>query len=157
MPISAAGSDTPMPLSVRGFTLLELLIVIALIAGVASGIGLSLRENSTDDLLREGQRLAALLESARAQSRVRGVTVYWHAHETGFEFQGLPAKSLPRQWLNRNTRARPAKPIVLGPDPLIPPSAVALYREGTPGLVWVTSDGLRPFKVQYSASVGRPQ
>ena len=53
----------------RGFTLIELLVVVALIA-IASGVAsLSLRDGTASRLEHEGQRLAALLESARAEAR----------------------------------------------------------------------------------------
>jgi len=63
-PTSAPGSK-PLPgrrAAVRGFTLVELLVVLLLIA-LASGLaGLALRDGREDQLEREAQRLAALLE-----------------------------------------------------------------------------------------------
>jgi general secretion pathway protein H len=130
----AAGNKRLPPFS-RGFTLVELLVVIALIAA----------------LQRDAERLAALLESARAQARAQGVPVVWHSQMggTAFEFAGLPPPGLPRAWLNTQTRAAPGIRLTLGPDPLIEPQAVALSSVSSPGrTLWVVTDGLRPFKVQ---------
>ena len=56
----------------RGFTLMELLVVISLMALVSVGVVFAMGDNSQDQLQREGQRLAAQLEAARAQSRASG-------------------------------------------------------------------------------------
>ena len=61
----------------RGFTLIELLVVVSLIALGTAGVSLAMRDGNATRLEREGQRLAALLEAARAQSRASGVAVRW--------------------------------------------------------------------------------
>jgi general secretion pathway protein H len=45
----------------RGFTLLELLVVVAIMAIATAGVGLAMRDASQSQLEREAQRLAALL------------------------------------------------------------------------------------------------
>ena len=57
----------------RGFTLLELLVVISIMALATAGVGLAMRDGGQTQLEREAARLAALLESARAQSRAGGI------------------------------------------------------------------------------------
>ena len=60
-----------------GFTLLELLIVIAVIA-VASGLTiLALRDPAGQQLEQEAARLAALLDAARLESRISGQALTW--------------------------------------------------------------------------------
>ena len=128
----------------RGFTLLELLVVVSIMALATAGVGLALRDGSQQSLEREGERLAALLESARAQSRASGVPVRWRAVEGGFRFDGLRAGTLPTQWLDNSTRVRGPGSLVLGPEPLIGPQQVILVQPQHPEhALRVASDGLR--------------
>ena len=147
---------SPAPL--RGFTLLELMIVVAIIALATAGVSLSLRDGGEASLEREALRLSALLESARAQSRTSGVPVLWRSTGGGFEFVGVaPAPSAgaddlakARDWLSPDTRALITQPagapvLVLGPDPLIAAQRVQLM-QGERQLTLGT-DGLAPFAV----------
>ena len=130
----------------RGFTLLELLVVVSIMALATAGVGLALRDGSQQSLEREGERLAALLESARAQSRASGVPVRWRAVDGGFRFDGLRAGTLPTQWLDNSTRVRGPGSLVLGPEPLIGPQQVILVQPQHPEhALRVATDGLRPF------------
>ena len=76
MPTSAAGSKRPTALP-PGFTLLELLVVVALIAVATAGVSLSLRDSAQSALQRDAERLAVLLETGRAQARANGLPVVW--------------------------------------------------------------------------------
>ena len=91
----------------RGFTLIELLIVISIMALASAGVSMALRDNSQTQLEREAQRLAALLDTARARSRASGVAVQWVSTPQGFTFTGLPEGSMPQQWLSPGTQALP--------------------------------------------------
>ena len=137
----------------RGFTLLELLVVVAIMAVAAAGVSLAMRDNSETALEREAQRLAVLFESARAQSRANGTPVYWHTTAEGFRFEGLPAQALPDRWLAAGTTVRGSPTVQLGPEPIIGPQAVELVSinptaNPSHGALRVATDGLRPFAVQ---------
>ncbi len=132
-----------------GFTLLELLIVLAIMAVATAGVSLALRDGSSRALEREAQRLAALFESARAQSRMRASPVRWHTTATGFAFDGLPAAALPSAWLGDDVQAPGAGTVVLGPEPVIGAQQVRLVSISEPSRsLWVATDGVRPFSVQ---------
>ena len=134
-----------------GFTLLELMVVMVIVA-VATGLTVvTLRDRSQSKLEEEGARLSALLETARTQSRIVGTDVRWAPLTTGgFEFIGLPpqaAKELPSHWLDSDTTATivGAPQLLLGPEPLLPAQRVVLHlgeRE-----IAVGTDGLSPFQI----------
>lgn len=162
MPTSAAGSKRPTALP-SGFTLLELLVVVALIAVATAGVSLSLRDSAHSALQRDAERLAVLLETGRAQARANGLPVVWRTQDNtpnmvqSFVFEGLPPPGLPQNWLADSTRATPGSAITLGPEPLIEPQVVALSAPQSPGqTLWVVTDGLRPFKVQTSREQAPP-
>ena len=138
----------------RGFTLFELLVVISIIALATAGVGVAMRDTGQSLLEREAARLAALLESARAQSRASGVPVRWRAVPGGFRFEGLPDSAevaTARQWLDAGTLVRGPSPAVLqlGPEPLIPPQQVLITHQAHPErTLRVATDGVRPFTVE---------
>ena len=131
----------------RGFSLLELLVVISIMALATAGVSLSLRDSGQSRLEREAQRLSALLEAGRAQARASGTLVRWRAMGSGFRFEGLPTgNTLPTQWLDPGTRVADGTVLILGPEPLLPPQRTLLTHVDTPGLrMAVASNGLRPF------------
>lgn len=150
MQISAAGNSRRF--GPRGFSLLELLVVVAIVAMVSAGVGFAMRDSSQVQLDRDAERLAALLESARAQSRVSGVPVRWRATASGFRFEGLVATALPAQWLDPDTDVA-GEPglasILLGPEPIIGPQEVVLMSRSQPARrVRLATDGVRPFAIQ---------
>ena len=150
----------------RGFTLLELMVVVAIVALVTAGATLALRDDSGTRLEREALRLSAMLESARAQSRTTGMPVVWRALPRGFEFIGLPqarssrdaATAGLRPWLFEETEVLVSQPpgaqtLVLGPEPLIPAQTLLLSLDGRS--LRLVSDGFLPFSVQ-AADPGSP-
>lgn len=168
MPTSAAGNKVKLKInhSVLGFTLIELLVVIALIAIGTAAVSFSLRDASQTALERDSERLAALLESARARSRSSGVPVRWHpvtetananyvngantgSTSAAFVFEGLPPDTLPSVWLSPQTQVSANSQLTLGPDPIIGPQSVMLRSQHFQ--MWVSTDGIQPFRVKRAA------
>lgn len=143
-----------------GFTLIELMVVVAIIALASAVVSLALRDPSGTQLEKEGARLAALFESARAEARASGLAVHWLPRslasdtlnagsvEADFTFVGLPTSAeLPQRWLSEGVTAQVigATNVVLGPEPLIGAQRITL-RLGDSRLTLAT-DGLGPFAV----------
>ena len=144
-------------LRAMGFTLLELLLVVAIIAVASAGVSFALRDSGQTQIEREAQRLAALFESARARSLAMGVPVRWRTTEGGFVFDGLPAGSLPAAWLAADIAAAVPTIVTLGPEPIIGPQSVRLVSLSQPGRsLSVGTDGVRPFSVQSGNLPGSP-
>lgn len=136
----------------RGLTLLELLVVLAIIVVSVAGVRLSLRNHQETQLTREAQRLVAMLEAARVQSRTRGVPLLWEPSPNGFVIRAATANSaqpaVPTRteaWLAAGTQASSAQAVWLGPEPILVPLRITLS-VGAKSLTMGT-DGLRPFQV----------
>ena len=157
----------------RGLTLLELLVVLAIIGITIAGVSLSLRSSPQAQLAREAQRLVAVLEAARAQSRSSGVALVWQANAEGFTLQPVtpptptPSAPAPRTepWLTAGTQVTIAtiagspNTVVLGPEPILAPTRITLSVTGTNNptgqsstqsvaVIRIGTNGLAPFRVE---------
>ena len=159
----------PAGLPPPGFTLVELLVVLLMVALASGLIAMAMRSGDEDRLEQEGARRAALLEAGRAEARATGTAVRFElrdrANSVGsaagaaedFRFVGLPAGTLPQvRWLDGEVRARidGARWLTLGPEPLIGAQRIVLQR-GQRELVLAT-DGLAPFAVLAADVAGGP-
>ena len=128
------------------------MVVVTLIALASVGVTLALRDSSDSALDRDAQRLAAVLEAARAQARANDSLVWWQARGEGFVLQGLPGPQTVQPWLSPDTRTSTTTPLLLGPEPLLAPQQVVLWNARRPEIRrQVSSDGLRPFALQAAA------
>ena len=138
----------------KGFTLLELMVVVAIMAMATAGVSLAMRDSSASQLERDAQRLAALLESARAMSRMSANTVIWRPTPNGFVFEGLPNAAPPTPWLGNDVVASSLTAVVLGPEPIIGPQRIRLASVSQPTRsLSIVTDGVRPFTVTGDAEV----
>ncbi len=142
----------------RGLTLLELLVVLAIIAISSAGVALAMRDNSQTQLEREAQRLIAKLEAARVQSRAQGLPLVWRATATGFVIEtpvaGSEFVAQSEDWLSADMSigmSAGIKTITLGPEPIISPATITLSKASAqlsgnkPMDLRIGTDGLQPF------------
>lgn len=145
----------------RGFSLIELLVVVVLIAIASALASLALRDPTATQLEHEAARLAALFESARSEARASGVAVFWEprvdpAQDVEFRFVGLPGSiELPTRWLTTGVTAEVvgANAVLLGPEPLIGAQRVVLRLDARS--LALATDGLGPFVVTDDAGLPR--
>ena len=92
-------------LRTRGFTLIEVLVVVLLMVIVLGMVGLKLGGNDGRTVRQEADRLAALLLSAQQEAILQGRELALAPQTNGYEFQGLNEKNkfaaLPRDVLLR--------------------------------------------------------
>lgn len=72
--------------SSRGFTLLEMLVVLVIGALLVALASLSLTRNAHSDLIEQAQRLALVLETAQDEAQVRDAAIEWRPVAGGYQF-----------------------------------------------------------------------
>jgi general secretion pathway protein H len=120
----------------RGFTLLELLVVLVILGVAAGAVSLSVAPSEERMVEREAQRLASLFRLAQDEARVRGRPVSWEADAQGYRFligrQEPEAADDPlraRSWPFPVQRIV-APPLAFGAEPLLPPTEIRITTRG---------------------------
>jgi general secretion pathway protein H len=75
----------PLPRT-RGFTLVEVLVVVVIIALLVSLVAVQLWPDARQSLREEGARLALLLAHARDEAIATGAPLAWQRTEAGYRF-----------------------------------------------------------------------
>jgi len=123
-------------LSVRGcgYTLLELLVVIAVLGIVAGMVSLSVAPTEYRKSKEEVNRLAVLFRLASDEARISGEPISWQADTNGYRFvqsDGVRGKSnsddplRPRAW-PFEVRSLRASEVVFGREPLMTPAQIQI-------------------------------
>jgi general secretion pathway protein H len=119
---------------VRGFTLIEILVVIAILGVAAAAVALSVSTSDARLLQEETARLGALFRIAQNEARVSGRALVWEADRDGYRFRPLDAEAA-RDWNDEILRARrwpfpvravEGSPIVFGREPLLEPAQLRI-------------------------------
>ncbi|MGY8526598.1 GspH/FimT family pseudopilin [Paracidovorax citrulli] len=78
----------------RGFTLLELLVVMVLAGIVVSMVAINATPNERGRVLDDGQRMARLFELAQEEAQLRARPIAWEADPQGWRF----LEATPNGW-----------------------------------------------------------
>ena len=122
-----------------GFTLLELLVVLAILGIVAGLVTLSTAPAEQRRVAEEADRLAALFRLAQDEARISGQRMIWQADARGYRFltsdgvrgaQNADDPLRPRQW-PFSVQFIDAPEVLFGREPLMTPARLHL----------VTADG----------------
>ena len=112
----------------RGFTLLELMVVLVIIGICTAGIGLGLGSllDPARQLRQDGERLAQRLQVARDEARIDGRPLRWQADATGYRFSRLEGSRWvtverddllrPQKWQAAGIAVQPTNAIELSPE-----------------------------------------
>ena len=122
----------------RGFTLLELMVVLVIIGICTAGIGLGLGSllDPARQLRQEGERLAQRLQVARDEARIDGRPLRWQADAAGYRFSRLEGSrwvTVERDDLLRTQKTQAAR-IAEPPTTAIAQNPESLRTAGEPGL-----------------------
>ena len=109
----------------RGFTLLEMLVALVILAVGVSAAVLAFRPDQGRQLNQEAERLALLLEQAEEESWLGGMPLAWVVREDGYEFQRRELTIDGPGW------------VTVRGDDLFRPRALA----GIARIQWVQADG----------------
>lgn len=142
----------------KGFTLLEMMIVV-LIIGIATTLAsVSAFGNNTEKALRQdAQRLAQLFSAAQVEARASGHGIVWEHDQQGYRFRRLPRRMMlparlaaraqqpqdvalagdsvlrPREWSSRTpveVKVEPQEVLSFGPDWITTPVNLELRTDG---------------------------
>jgi len=81
-----------------GFTLLEMLVALAIVAIAVGAATVALRPDEQRRVDDEAQRLALLLEQASEESELGGRPLAWVAEAAGYEFQRRELTEAGSEW-----------------------------------------------------------
>jgi general secretion pathway protein H len=133
-----------------GFTLIELMVVLLVLALCSSLVVMSTRNTAQQTLEREADRLVNVLEAARAQARSNSTALLWQSDAQGYSVRALTdpeSQTKVHQWYVPGTRSEPST-WVISAEPVQAAVRLSLLLEGaTSERVSIATDGAASYKV----------
>ena len=143
--------ESPMHFKLQsGFTLIELMVVLLVLALSSSLVVMSTRDSSQQTLEREADRLINVLEAARAQARSSSTALLWQSDARGYSISAVTDPQTQQQfqtWYLPGTRSEPTSWLISA-EPVQSATRLTLLMEGAPNArLSVATDGAASFKV----------
>jgi general secretion pathway protein H len=128
----------------RGFTLIEVLVVVMIIAIIVSLVAVNLLPDARQSLREEGTRLALLLGHAHDEAIATGAPLAWQRTDTGYRFlERGPDRTWQPVELDASLRAR-ALPVGVSVAAIETPAAA---NGGNPAILLSPTGVGEPFRI----------
>ena len=137
----------------KGFTLIELMVVLVIIGIASAVVGLNIHPDPMQSLRKDAQRLAQLLQIAQTEAQADGRPISWSADTQGYRFSrraddgqrdqfSADSQLRPRAWQTTamQVRIEPKQRLLLTAEWVSEPLQILL------------SDGQHSISVQRSAN-----
>jgi general secretion pathway protein H len=132
----------------RGFTLLELLVVIVLAGILLSIVTVSVTPDDRQRLAREAQRVGQLFALAADEARIRQQPIYWEADLSGYRFVTIVAGERRLfsgdELLRERAWSEPLQKLALTPAGADRPSQVLLGPGAAPLRLAIAREWIQP-------------
>jgi general secretion pathway protein H len=143
----------------RGFTLLELLVVIVLAGILIAVVSVNTTPDPRQQLEREARRIGQLVGLAADEARIRGERVYWEADLTGYRFfaaSGEDRRLLTDDLLRERVWERPLEQLAIFEDESGRPSQIILAAGAPPLRLPIGREWVQPrWRLELANDVGR--
>jgi general secretion pathway protein H len=147
------------PRAGRGFTLLEMLVVIVLAGILLSIVSISVTPDERQELGREARRIGQLLSMAAEESRIRQTPIVWEADLHGYRFVtdvGGERSLLTDDLLRERRWERELRQLALYEAGRNTPTQVLLGRGAPPLRIAVAREFIQsPWRLEIENEVGR--
>jgi len=145
--------------SARGFTLLELLVVIVLAGILLAVVTVNTTPDPRQQLEREARRIGQLVGVAADEARISGERVYWEADLRGYRFlaaNGDDHRLLTDDVLRERAWERPLEQLAIFEDDAARPSQIILAAGAPPVRLAIAREWVQPrWRLEMASTAGR--
>ncbi|MGE5336729.1 MAG: type II secretion system protein [Gemmatimonadota bacterium] len=151
------GADAPA--RSRGFTLLELMVVIVLAGILLAVVTVNTTPDPRQQLLREARRIGQLVGVAADEARISSERVYWEADLRGYRFyamQGDERHLLTDDVLRERNWERPLEKLAIYEGDSARPSQIILAAGAPPVRLAIAREWVQPaWRLELVSDAGR--